>query len=34
MDRAEEELGLVTILPEAGLNAEMSDEDLRDVIYE
>jgi cysteate synthase len=32
MDRAEEELGLMTILPEAGLNVDMTDEDLREVI--
>ena len=34
LDRAEEELGLVTILPEAGLKKEMSDEELRETIYE
>jgi cysteate synthase len=34
MDRAEEDLGLMTILPEAGLKKEMSDEDLRGVVYE
>jgi cysteate synthase len=34
MDRAEEELGLVTILPEVCLHMEMLDEELRGVIYE
>jgi cysteate synthase len=32
MDRAEEELGLMTILPEACLNANILDEDLREVV--
>ena len=34
MDRAEEELGLVTILPEAGLKKDISDEDLIGAIHE
>ena len=34
MDRAEEELGLMTILPEAGLKMEMSDDDLLGAVYE
>ena len=33
MDRAEEDLGLMTIQPEASLNVEMSDEDLIGAVY-